>query len=125
MNLGVVSGNYGSVSTNYRASSMNAIPKANYKACGDTVCFTGKKSAEGAEAPKKKSSVIHKALVSATNCFFPGLGQAINGQWGKAAMFAIGAPVAVLAAMTVSLPLAIGVGAVAEAAMFIDAYRNA
>lgn len=125
MNVGMV-GNCGirSVNANYSASSVNSIPKTNYNSCGDTVCFTGKKKAEDAE-PKKKSSVIHKGLVAMTNCFFPGLGQAINGQWGKAAFFALGAPAVVLGAMCVSLPLAIGVGAVAEAAMFIDAYRNA
>ncbi|MCR5265345.1 MAG: hypothetical protein K6E29_01975 [Cyanobacteria bacterium RUI128] len=112
------------------AVSMNKVNGALCKPnnCGlqaDTVCFTGKKQKFDAEGKPKKSSVIHKALVSATGCFIPGMGQAINGQWGKAALFAIGAPIAVWGAMTVSLPLALGVGLAAEAGMFIDAYRNA
>jgi hypothetical protein len=108
-------------------SKNSAVNYCNYKneLCADTVSFSGKKKAEDVEPAKKKSSVGHKLLISATNCFIPGLGQAINGQWGKAAMFAFGAPIAVFAASMFSLPLALGVGAVAGASMFIDAYRNA
>ena len=98
----------------------------NYKnsLSADTVSFTGKKDGADGEKPKK-SGFVHKALISATGCFIPGMGQAINGQWSKAALFAIGAPLAVFGAMTVSLPLAMGIGLAAEAGMFIDAYRNA
>jgi len=90
---------------------------------GDSISFTSQK--HKAPEQKKKSSVIHKALVAATGAFIPGLGQALNGQWGKALLFAVGAPVAVFASMTVSLPLALAVGTAAEIGMYIDAYRNA
>ena len=89
----------------------------------DSVSFTGKK--KSADAPKKKSGVIHKALVATTGAFIPGLGQALNGQWGKAAFFLVGAPAITLAALCVSVPLAVAVGTAAEIGMYIDAYRNA
>lgn len=125
MELGAVS-----LNSNMNAANTKNLNKTPYF-CGkanpleaDTVSFSGKNKLRDANR-NKKSGFVHKALIASTNCLFPGLGQAINGQWGKAALFAIGAPVAVLGAMTVSLPLALGIGAVAEAAMFIDAYRNA
>lgn len=89
---------------------------------GDTVSFTGKK--DFADKPKK-SGFVHKALIAATNCFCPGLGQAINGQWGKAAMFAIGAPLATFGIFCANPAVGLAVGAASAVWMFVDAYRNA
>ena len=89
----------------------------------DTVSFSGKN--KDADLGKKKSGFLHKALISSTGCFIPGMGQALNGQWGKALMFGIGVPAATVGAFCVNPLLAVGIALVGEAAMFIDAYRNA
>jgi len=89
----------------------------------DTISFTGKKKAEG--EGKKKSSFVHKVLVATVGAPYPGLGQALNGQWGKAALFAFGTPALALGAFMVNPLLGIAVGTAGYIGAFIDAYRNA
>ena len=110
--------------TNSMKNSVYCKPNYMNELKSDTVSFTGKKKV-ASEGKPKKSGFIHKALIACVGAPYPGLGQAINGQWGKAALFAIGTPVAAFAAATVSLPLAIAVGFSAYALSFIDTYRNA
>lgn len=123
VNAGFKANNNVGVVSNSSKNRVRCMP--NYNALqADTVSFSGKKQKANGEV-QRKSNFVHKSLVSLTGCFIPGLGQALNGQWGKAALFAFGAPLATVAAMSVSLPLAMAVGAVAEIGMFVDAYRNA
>ena len=99
-----------------------------YAPQGDTVSFTTKPPVEETEkevSQKKESSTGHKLLISATNFLCPGLGQAINGDWGKAAGFAIGAPLATAGLFLACPPLGITAGIGASVAMFVDAYKNA
>ena len=100
------------------------MPNYRNSLSADTVSFTGKKKVDESGKPKK-SGFVHKALIAATNCFCPGLGQAINGQWGKAAMFAIGAPLATFGIFCANPAVGLAVGAASAVWMFVDAYRNA
>ena len=77
------------------------------------------------EALFKKSSFFKKAAVAMASSVLPGLGQAINGQWGKAAFYAIGAPVLTLAAWCVNPILGWAVGTGLEIGNIVSAYRNA
>ena len=90
----------------------------------DTVSFTGKKSKDKAE---KKSGVAHKAVVASTSMLIPGLGQAINGQWGKALLCYAGFDITSFAIFLVTgnpfIASAVALGG--RAFSVIDAYRNA
>lgn len=123
-----------SVGLNNNVSNVN-FKSANCSGCGkprhianelnaDTVSFTSRKK-DIEDIPKKKSSKTHKALVAATGFLVPGLGQALNGQWGKAIGFFAGAPALVLAASMINPVLGFAVGVGAEVKMFTDAYKNA
>ncbi|GEM_PF-6864240 len=122
------------VSVNNNISSVNA-KSANCSGCGsprhiknelnaDMVSFTSRKK-DIEDIPKKKSSKTHKALVAATGFLIPGLGQALNGQWGKAIGFFAGAPALVVVASMINPVLGFAVAAGAEVKMFTDAYKNA
>lgn len=93
------------------------------------VAFKGKNkkttAAENAETPKKKSGFFKKAAVATASSVLPGLGQAINGQWGKAAFYAIGAPVLTVAAFMLNPIAGIAVGSALEIGNVVSAYRNA
>lgn len=129
MSLGI-----NSVGFNNNVSNVN-FKSANCSGCGkprhianelnaDTVSFTSRKK-DIEDIPKKKSSKMHKALVAATGLLIPGLGQALNGQWGKAVGFFAGAPLAVLAASMVNPLLGAAVAVGAEVGMLTDAYKHA
>ena len=117
--------NINNIYTQKKTCSFSGVKSSNSSVAKDTVSFTSKKNVDSVEYPRKKSSFVHKALVAATSAFVPGLGQALNGQWGKALFFAVGVPVATLAALTVSVPLAGAIYVASGVAMYVDAYRNA
>lgn len=94
----------------------------------DSVSFKGKvknNDATKTEPAKKKSGFAKKSAVAIASSVVPGLGQAINGQWGKAAFYALGAP-ALSVGVYMLHPIAgaaFGIGT--YFANIISAYRNA
>lgn len=117
----------GKVNQNYNYGnirpSVSGTRCLNNQPMQDTVSFTGKKKTESGE--KKKSGFIHKTLVTLVSAPYPGLGQALNGQWGKAFAIGLSFPVAAFATLaTYPLALPAVVGAYYLGSM-IDTYRNA
>lgn len=91
----------------------------------DTLSFGGKKDVPVEEPKKKKSGFFKKAAVALASSVVPGLGQAINGQWGKAAFYTLGAPALTIAAWCVNPLLGVATGALLEIGNIVSAYRNA
>ena len=73
---------------------------------------------------KPKSGLLKKIAVGCLS-LTPGLGQFVNGQWLKAATFAIGVPIAVMAGFFVGGYLGLGLMAGAYLWNIVDAVKNA
>lgn len=119
-------------STNYKNASTvkldNNILSLERTPLQDTVSFTSRKNVEPNNeniVKEKKSGFLKKAAVATASAVLPGLGQAINGQWGKAAFYALGAPLLATAAFLLNPIAGIAVGSCLEIANIVSAYRNA
>lgn len=121
-----------SYSTNYKNSqavnSDNNVATLERTPLQDTVSFRSRKNIEPNNenvVKEKKSGFFKKAAVATASAVLPGLGQAINGQWGKAAFYALGAPLLATAAFLVNPIAGIAIGSCLEIANVVSAYRNA
>ncbi len=78
------------------------------------------------EKEKKSNGIGKKIVAGVASAFLPGVGQAINGQWGKAAGFLIGAIAAPLLVgfITSSTILLVAVKLGINIASIVDAVKN-
>ena len=113
---------------------MKELPTMNLKLertpASDTVTFKGnekniEKNQEPKEESKKEASTAKKFGVGLASFLLPGLGQAINGEWGKGLGFLGGCLLYPIVMTPICFPLAlagtIGIGLFAT----VDAVKNA
>lgn len=95
----------GSVNSNYALSNFSTVNPENYA----KYINTSNSDKFVLNQPKKevpKPSITRKIGTGIASAVYPGLGQFVNGQWLKAAGFAIGVPLASSAAFFIAGPTA-------------------
>ena len=84
---------------------------------------TEKVKTPNVEIPKSKTG--KKLGVTLATCLYSGLGQAVNGQWGKALGFCLGESAAMIAGFCVGGPIGAGLAALVVRGLAIrDAVKN-
>ena len=109
----------------FKKEFMATVPKLERTPSVDTVNFSSnEKTVEENKNPKKEASIGKKLGVGIASGFMAGLGQAINGEWGKATGFFLGSMALSALACTVSPFIAIPALGI-SAWSIVDAVNNA
>ena len=117
------------VNSNYNISKVSQ--NANIQSAKNNIAFKGDEKADSFDKTastqnvKKAASTGKKWGVGIASFFLTGLGQAINGQWGKAAGFFFGAVAIGALVGPVAPALAIMIGAGMSILSIVDAVKNA